>query len=447
MGNKKKNESWLPSDPLRVEGFSRMLASELYGHNREEIPRVCDIFKKINKQTGISENGIRKWVNGDAFPNETNTKLIKEIAPKSVEILTPNLNSTAISRFLCALDIWGSRLDSPARGRDKFTSFFSAGACLEQIAKHWAPYELVIDNSIHGIIIPKIKHYVPDHVNLLKYRANDYFSILEFMFECGGFIDFDDADFEDWAVDLASATLSIKASIDCMSSSKQSLSGEIRDLSNFLFNLLFNNDIFKHEKFLSKHLARKYPDITKSISTDYAERLISARSILKNKLLTFGSDLSIANELAKKIPDMDLAFQKIELENRPYNPELLKHLTEDNSLLKRKVKTNFIYTFKVVRKRRIVTFKEEESDTETILPLRNDLFCDYPKSPYLWGYEGSGPRLLATSIIAHHLGHDEFGYKKAIYLVENHLSKFLEPHHLRTFLLTTDLLNRCVSSR
>lgn len=452
MGNKKKEDTWLPSYPLRIKGFARLLAAELYGHDTtikpsaEAMAKAIDSHKIASKTTNlISTNCLGKWINGENFPKYY-INLIKKIAPNSVEILTPNIESAPIFRFLSAIDIWGSSLDSPARGRDKFTSSFSAGACLEQISRQWAPYELEIDKKIHGMIIPKIEQFVPDHINFGKYRGYDSFSILEFMFECGGFIDFDDADFEDWAVDLASAALSIKASIDSMSLSKQSLSGEIRDLSNFLFNLFFNENNFKNEKFLSQYLVRKYPDTIKNISINYAQRLISARSILENKLLTFDCDLSIANELDQKIADKNLAFQKIELDDRPYDPELLRHLVVDDSLLERKVKTNFIYTFKVVRKKRVVTFKEEESDIDTILPLRNDLFDDYPNSTYSWGYTGSGPRLLATSIIAHHLGHDDFGYKKAIYLVENHLYKILEAHHLKPFHLSSKVINQCINS-
>lgn len=449
MANKKKADKWLPSDPLRIKGFARLLAAELYGHNTITNPRVSELKNGIENHkiaSVISPTTLRNWVNGEDFPSEGYRNLIERISPIPLQSLKPSIDSTPILRFLSALDIWGSRLDSPARGVDKPTHLFSAGACLEKTAKHWAPYELVIDNKIYGTIIPKIKHFVPEQVNYLKYRAYDRFLILEFMFECGGFIDFHDADFEDWSIDLASAALSIKASIDSMSSSKQSLSGEMRDLSNLIYAIFFNTNNVFYAKRLSQHLARKYPDFIKKLSINYAERLISARSILESKLLTFGCDLSIANELSEKIPDKDLAFQKIELDDRPYEPELLRHLTVDNSLLERKVKTNFIYTFKVVRKKRIVTFKEEESEIETTLPLRNDLFDDYPKSPYLWGYAGSGPQLLATSIIAHHLGHNEFDSKKAIYLVEKHLAKFLEPHHLRTFHLKTDFINQCINS-
>ena len=75
---------------------------------------------------------------------------------------------------------------------------------------------------------------------------------------------------------------------------------------------------------------------------------------------------------------------------------------------------------------------------------RPDLYRNY-EGTFSWGYSGSGPIFLTISILAHHLGFDEFGNEEIDRLLNTYISKFPEQLVETSFCLTTAMVDKCLN--
>ena len=106
----------------------------------------------------------------------------------------------------------------------------------------------------------------------------------------------------------------------------------------------------------------------------------------------------------------------------------------------------YLYEFNVVGGiTGVVTYKAEAEEKKYLLPTRRDLYSDYP-GEFSWGYSGSGPTFLATSILAHHFGHDDFGSVEIRGLLKNFISQL--PYHpdAGPFFITTEFMENILKN-
>lgn len=313
MGNKKKSEKESPADHLRIMAFARSLVPtppDLHIEKNPKASEILEVLAMLSPEIEISEVTARNWVAGKKLPTKE-LERIKQEFPRCVDWLVPALDSSPMRRFLCALDIWGSRIDSSARTLDTTSKGITVGSGLAAIAKQWGSVPSPTDKCDFSLEchIPRLGARVPQQVPLVVYQPSNLLTLMEFMFRCGPYLKLSDGEFADWAVDLASLTLLIAAFIEGRTFAERVQSGSVCDYNTLPFNIFFRgHGNWPNSKSVSDAL-EEFSEL-KDSAANYADRLIQARDVLRKELLSIGCDLSITDKLSLRIVGRDRMWQK-----------------------------------------------------------------------------------------------------------------------------------------
>lgn len=443
MGNKKNSEAWAPADHLRIMAFARSLVPDSREVKLGQEPKTSDIqnvLYLLAQPVGRSDQTIRDWVIGKTRPCHESINWIKQGMPECADWLTRDIDSSPIRRFLCALDIWGSPIDSLVRRLDTATKIITVGDGLAVLAKRWGP--VLKKGSLCEYVIPRIKSYVPHQVPEAVYQSLNPLSLMDFMFRCGPYLELFDEDFTEWAIDFASLTLIAGAFFEGVSFSERGLHGGAVGYSFLAFDIFFRpHDNWPNREYVRGRL-EDFPELDDSVIDKYSRCLMKACDALNNELLAIGSDLSVAMKISAKIKDGDRMWQElIDARGETFAQSDLLPVKRNISPV---APGRYKYEFrKLSDRQRTVLCHDLESGTQTHLVERPDLYDGYLGS-FSWGYSGEGPTFLAISLLAHHLGHDDFGPEETDRLLGECISR-LSDRLSGVFFLTTDLIDRCLN--
>lgn len=447
MGNKKKSEKWLPATHLRIMAFARSLAPARSNVNLGHEPKASDIqdvlSKLVHPINDISAQTIRNWVIGEDMPCVSYVNWIKQGMPECADWLTPDINSCPIRRFLCALDIYGSPIDSTVRSLDTTSTEITVGKGLAILAKRWGSVPIVDGTDcLYGFAIPRLKCRVPRQVDSSVYQSSNPLTLMDFMFRCGSYLDLSDAIFTEWAIDLASLTLMIGAFIEETSMVSRSQSGASGVYNWLVYRILFlPHGNWPNLQSVRDEL-RDYSEFEDSL-IDYPQRLMLAREVLGAKLLPIGCDLSIAKIISDRIKNRDDMWQApLGVHGKTFAQS---DLFRDKQGISPAAPGKYRYELRILNSgERIAICHDLAKGTQAPLYERSDLYDGY-ESLISWGYSGSGPTFLAISILAHHLGHDDFGIEEVDRLRDKYISRLPEQLIETSFFLTTELIANCLS--
>lgn len=447
MGNSSKDDSWLPAEHLRIMMFARSLGPPQLDDEPRKKPtasEIQDVLGMLTPEIIISDTTINKWLKGEDHPGGKNQERIQKDLPRCTAWLKPDENSSPISRFLCALDVWGSRIDSPVRKLDIASTGITVGSGLAALSKRWGsvPSPTNKYNFSLEYDIPRLSCRVPQQVPFSVYQPLNPLTLMEFMFRCGSYLELSDEEFTEWAIDLASLTLLISAFIEGRAFAERFQFETICAYNALPFSIFFRGH-GKWPNLASVNLALEdFPELNDSI-INYADRLMRAREVLRMELQFIGSDLSIANQLSLCIEDRDRMSQM--------PPDILGETFRHSDLLrvKPKIQRNtsrkYRYEFRhLTNGRRIVLCHDLVLCTVAPLPKRPDLFGGYPGT-FNWGYKGEGPKFLTISMLAHHFDHDNFGLDEIEHLLYKWISLLPERLVETSFFTTTEQIDNCLN--
>lgn len=444
MGNKKNVDKWPPAEPLRILAFAYSLVPDVSRAHLGRKIKASDIQKALEGSAlkePLSDEAINKWLSGKNRPKPKNVADIELTFPGCADWLKSDIDSSPMRRFLCALDIWGSPIDSPARKLDSAAKIITVGDGLAILAKRWGP--VLMKDSLCEYVIPRLKRYVPSQVPDTVYQSFNLLTLMDFMFRCGPYLELSDEEFTEWAIDLASLTLMIGAILEGASITKRSQSGRAGDF-NWVVHCIFfrTHGNWPNVESVSGKL-KDFSELDDSAIAHYSKRLMRAREALNKELLAIGSDLSIVEELSSRIKVCNKMCQE---------PLRAHDETFDQSDLIR-VKRNispaapdrYRYELRHLSSgKRIALCHDLELETQAPLLERPDLYKG-DESSISWGYSGHGPTLLSYSILAHHLGHDDFGIEEIDRLLDRFISRLPENRIEISFFLTTELIDTCLN--
>lgn len=448
MGNKKNSEKWLPATRLRIMAFARSLAPARSNVHLGHEPKASDIqdvlSKLVHPINDISAPTIRSWVVGEKLPSVSYVNWIKQGMPECADWLTPDIDSSPMRRFLCALDIWGSPIESTIRSLDTASTEITVGKGLAILARRWGSVPIVDGTDcFYGFAIPRLKCHVPRQVDSSVYRSSNPLSLMDFMFRCGSYLDLaEDSVFTEWAIDLASLTLMIGAFIEGTSLVSRSQSG-----STGVYNRLVHRIFFlPHGNWPNLQSVRDelqvYSEFDDSV-IDYPQRLMLARGVLSKNLLSIGCDLSIARIFSERIKDRDYMWHSpLGAHGETFaQSDLFREKRDISPATPRKYRYE-LQTLKTGE--RIALCHDLANGTQAPLDERPDLYNGY-EGLIGWGYSGSGSTFLAISILAHHLAHDDFSVEEIDRLRNKYISRLPEQLIGTSFFLTTELIDKCLN--
>lgn len=442
MGNKRKSDKWLPSDHLRVRAFVFALTSKMTDVEPGTEPKISTIqseLEKLSHPIEISSSALRNWLSGKDWPSKANVNWLKQAYSGCATWLESDIEISPLHRFLCALDIWGSSIDSPQRKFDVYLpKTVSVGHGLKVLVKRWAPAPVTSgEKTISGFAIPRLKCRVPDQVSNAIYLPSNPLSLLDFMFLCGPHLEFTDEEFKEWAIDLASLTLMAGAFFESLSLTEQLQSGKTGDYYSLIYRLFFREVGWRQDESLLQWSVNQFTDLRKS-EVNYSQRLFQAREVLKDELLSIGSDLSVAETIFERIDDRNKMWRSAFDESEVISKE---DLLNSDVILSSASPGRYRYEFTHDSGgEKVVLCHDIEMKVSAPLPMRADLYKGYLGS-YSWGYMGSGPTFLTVSLLAHHLGHVDFGNNEIHKLLERCISLLPEHKSMGPYILTTNLID------
>lgn len=316
MGNKKNADKWLPADHLRIKAFARSLAPDVSEAYLGQECKTSDIQQALSTLDNlfcpieISDSTIRSWLAGKKRPCQATVNWIKQGLPQCADWLQPEIDSSPILRFICALDIWGSSIDSPVRKLDTTLPYITVGKGLAILAKRWASVPISEGEDIFcGFAIPRLKCRVPRQIPSAVYQSSNLLTLMDFMFRCGSCLELSEEEFTEWAIDLAALTLMIGAFLEGASHAERSQSGTTGDYNWLAYRIFFR----AHGNWPNLESVRvalqDFSEFDDSV-IDYPQRLMLAREVLRKKLLSIGSDLSIVEVLFGSIKDRNMMWQE-----------------------------------------------------------------------------------------------------------------------------------------
>lgn len=383
-------------------------------------------------------------MSGEDSPNATYRKWIDQEWPGCTDWLEPDIEVSPIRRFLCALDMWGSPIDSSIRSLDTASAENTVGKGLDVLARRWASVPIAAGKDCFcSFVIPRLKLPVPDQIPDTVFQSLNPLSLMDFMFRCGPYLQLSEEEFSEWAIDLASLTLMIGALLESTSLAKRSQSGRTGDY-NWLVHRIF---FLPHGNWPNLESVQwALQDFAEfDNSPNYSQRLIRAREVLKEKLLSIGSDLSIVQTLSSLIINRNKMWQV------PLDMHGETFAQGDLVRVKRNISPAAPgrYRYELQTRadgKKVVLCHDLENAMQSPLLERADLYDGY-KGEFGWGYSGSGPTFLAISILAHHLGHDDFDSEEIDRLLKRYISKFPEKLLTGSIFLTTESVDICLNER
>lgn len=446
MGNKKNTDKFLPADHLRIMAFARSLApkgAEARIGQKPKTSDIQDVLSKLTHPVDISNQAIDSWLKGEKRPNVASINWIKQGLPDCAVWLEPDINSSPILRFLCALDIWGAPIDSPVRKLDTASVNNTVGKGLAILAKRWASVPIGAGaDCFCGFAVPRLKRQVPHQVPSTIYQSSNLLTLMDFMFRCGSYLELSGEEFTEWAIDLASLTVMIGAFLEGISLAERLQSGTTGDYNSLAYRIFFR----EHGNWPNLESVRgALQDLSGFDDSiiDYPQRLMQAREVLREKLLSIGSDLSIVEVLSGCIKDRNRMWQEPVHEHGETFPQ------SDLLRVKRNISPvapgRYRYELRhLTGGKRIALCHDLELGCQTPLPARADLDNGYEGS-FSWGYSGRGPTFLTISILAHHLGHDDFDTEEIDRLLDAYISRLPGQFVETSFFLTTELIDKCLN--
>lgn len=438
MGNKKKVDTRLPADYLRIKAFARSLApiwSKTHPGQELKVLAIQVSLSQLARPIHIPAPTLTSWLTGEKWPTVTYAKLLNHGLPGCASWLEHDIDASPMCRFICALDMWGSPIDSPVRRLDTSTSF-TVGGGLASLAKRWAPAPINNGNNCFaGFAIPRLKCRVPLQIPSTVYQSSNHLTLMDFMFRCGAYLEMSDEELTEWAIDLASLTLMIGAFLDGRPVIERLQPATTGCYHSFVYNIFFRvGDIWPKLETVRREL-REFPEFNDSV-IDFPKRLMLAREILMEKLWSIGCSLLIAEEIAGNIKD-----RYRELFDANSESFLQADLLREKRNISRVELGKYRYELRNQSGgTKIVLFHDLENGTQAPLVERPDLFDGYP-GEINWGYSGGGPTFLTISILAHHFGHGDFGSEEIYRLRDKFISRVPQELIETSFFLTTERID------
>ena len=213
----------------------------------------------------------------------------------------PDIHSSPIRRFISALDMWGSPIDSPARKLDSAAKIISVGDGLSVLAKRWGP--VLKKGSQIDYLIPKLKCNAQSEFQLTFYQSLNPLSLMEFMFRCGPYLELSDEEFTEWAIDFASLTLMVGAFFEGIPVVERGLHGGAEVYSCLAHDIFFRPHGNWPNVESVKWKLQEFSKLDDSAIDYFSQRLMRACDVLNNELFAIGSDISIVKILSFKIKD------------------------------------------------------------------------------------------------------------------------------------------------
>ena len=138
----------------------------------------------------LSNTTVRNWLTGEKEPYEASVNLLKQEFSSCADWLEPELDSSPIRRFLCALDIWGSAIDSPMRSLDTTSEGITVGKGLTNLSKRWASIPVTDGKDIFllDFAIPRLQRHIPQQVPETVYQSIHPLPLMDFIFRCGAYL-------------------------------------------------------------------------------------------------------------------------------------------------------------------------------------------------------------------------------------------------------------------
>lgn len=444
MGRLSKNDKWLAADPIRIKTFWREFTFKLLKIPLGRDAKIKDIQFAISSRAhslDVSDTTLRAWKAAEDFPLNTCVTLIEKEWPGCADWLTPDIDSSPIRRFLCALDIWGSPIDSPARKLNSAVKKVTVGNGLSILSKRWGP--VLKRGSQFKYVIPRIKRYVPPQVAVSVYDASNPLSLMNFMFLCGPYIELSDEEFTEWAIDFASLTLIVGAFYDGISFAERGLHGAAYEYS-FIVHYIF---FLPHDNWPNVESVKSRLEIFSNLDDSaidfYSQRLMRALGVLNKELFAIGSDISIVKKLQFNIKDPNRRLQEpLDEDSETFD---YSDLIQVKRNLSPAAPDRYRYELRHLScGTRIALCHDLKLGAQSPLLKRTDLFKG-TDGLISWGYSGAGPKLLAFSIIAHHLGHDDFDFEEVNRLLDAYISRLPGQFIETSFFLTTELIDKCLN--
>lgn len=314
MGRSKNSDKWLPATPLRIGAFARSLVTNSVAKQAGKNLKGKDIeavLLALRRPIEITHVTLDGWLKGEAEPSEGYVNLIQQQFPMSADWLVPALEFSPIRRFLCALDIWGARIDSSRRKLDLRSPEMTVGNALAALAKRWASTPRALSDDTLGcdFLIPRLGCLVPSQISSTVYVSSNPLALMEFMFRAGAYLEFSDEEFAEWAIDLASLTLIVGAFLEGITLAERMQSGRTGDFNWLAYRIFFRgHGNWPNSESVGEEL-EAFPELNDS-TINYPARLMEAREVLRTELLSIGSDLSIAEVLSHHIKDYGRMWQE-----------------------------------------------------------------------------------------------------------------------------------------
>jgi hypothetical protein len=447
-GRPKKNDVRPAAHPLRIKAFFIEFSSRLLKTPFGQKLKIKDIQYALSTRPHeltltIEDVTLRAWRSGDDFPSEAYVEWINRKWPGCADWLKPDIDSSAIHRFLCALDVWGSPIDSPARKLDKTSQTISVGMGLDVLAKRWTP-KLVLDKrgAFFGYVIPQLECKIPEYIRYDTYQMINPLTVMDYMFRTGPCLELNQEEFTEWALDLASLTLFVGAFYEGTPLFDRLQFGRTGDYLALLDSLFFRQH-WKWPNVESLNMLLVDFQEIEDKAPIYAQRLFDAREVVNKFLLSIGSDLSIAKSIWSQVKDRDKMWQKPVLEGDEiiYKNDLPRAKRNIDPAAPGRYKYEFKY---LGDDEPVVLCHDLENGTKSPLSERPDLYYGY-KGFMCWGYAGTGPKFLTISLLAHHLGHSNFSDEEIHKLLDNYISILPEELNKTSCFLTTDLIDKCLN--
>lgn len=249
-GRPAKSETALPADRIRAKAFAfalrKIAEQEVGGARLEDVQAVLrDKFK------AEVSNNVAKWLSGAVRPNNTYSKLLKRHLPEVVAWLDADITHPA-RRFICGLDALWSRPDSAFKQLTFSDGLHhSVGDILNALKLDWGPIPVLeppsldipnYDNAqvVCGFAAPCLRQLILlDIVD--AYDITNPLSLLNCMVLYGSTnkIEFNDQEFDRWAIDLATMATIALAHLENFPGSYRLMPASSCSSANIIYNFFF----------------------------------------------------------------------------------------------------------------------------------------------------------------------------------------------------------------
>lgn len=408
MGRNLKSQAYFPADTIRFKAFAHHIANHFSAINTDGTPNINMLLDNLfweGEPLNISEQTLKNWFSGVDKPSPEKIEEIEKLCDSATTWLVRDLEVSPMHRLLCSIDLWGCKLESANRRIEGNEEGITVGSALISLSKKWAPRGYVSENGIFfHPIIPHLSVPVQSQIFSNCYVVTNPITLLDFMLMLPMYLsELNEKEFYCWAMDLVSMTLIVCAHIESLSIADIANTGRTNLYARHLYNIFFRGNGSWPSAFEIELHLKDFPEIIHP--SRLAQSLMKVRNLLSDELLKSGTSLNIIEIIFKKIPTKESQILSSSSDREMLDRHEYFRLPGNKSI--RITDCQYLYIFRNVNDQCLVSFQTDALEEEHPLLPRPDLDDDYLRE-FSWGYVGGGARFLSKSILAHHLGHDNF---------------------------------------